>query len=67
MRKKLFALPWCALTRDAVEKRFILDASKEKLENAEGWDEEYARKDLRPSTDSTYATDRTDKPATIRI
>jgi sporulation protein YlmC with PRC-barrel domain len=94
MGKKLFALPWCALTLDAVEKRFILDASKEKLENAEGfdkdhwpsmadpawatqlhsyynvtpyWDEEYARGDLRPSPDSSYATDRTDKPATIRI
>jgi hypothetical protein len=28
MGKKLFALPWGALTLDAAEKRFILDASK---------------------------------------
>ena len=82
------------LRYDAVEKRFILDVSKEKLENAEGfdkdhwpsmadpawatqlhsyynvtpyWHEEYARRDLRPSPDSSYATDRTYKPATIRI
>src|ERR1700694_3957869 len=36
MGGKLFALPWGALTLDAVERRFILDASKEKLANAEG-------------------------------
>jgi sporulation protein YlmC with PRC-barrel domain len=94
MGKKLFALPWGALTLDAVEKRFILDASKEKLENAEGfdkdhwpsmanpalatrlysyynvtpyWREEDSRKDVRRSPDSSYATDPTDRPATIRI
>ena len=37
---KLFALPWTALTLDAAEKRFVLDASKEKLENAEGFDKD---------------------------
>jgi sporulation protein YlmC with PRC-barrel domain len=94
MGKKLFALPWGALTLDAVEKRFILNASREKLENADGfdkdhwpsmadvtwathlhsyynvtpyWDEEYAGRDLRRSADSIYTTERTDKPATIRI
>jgi sporulation protein YlmC with PRC-barrel domain len=94
MGKKLFALPWCALTLDAVEKRFILDVSKEKLEHAEGfdkdhwpsmadpawaaqlhayynvtpyWHEEDAHRDLRRYTDSSDATDRTDRPATIRI
>jgi sporulation protein YlmC with PRC-barrel domain len=94
MGKKLFALPWGALTLDAEEKRFILNASREKLENAEGfdkdnwpsmaeptwaihlhsyynvtpyWNEENAHRDLRRSLDSTYGTDRTDKPATIRI
>jgi len=41
MGKKLFALPWGALTLDAVEKRFIVDASKEKLENAEGFDKDH--------------------------
>jgi sporulation protein YlmC with PRC-barrel domain len=41
MGKKLFALPWGALTLDAVEKRFILDASKERLENAEGFDKDH--------------------------
>jgi sporulation protein YlmC with PRC-barrel domain len=94
MGKKLFALPWGALTLDAVEKRFILDASKETLENAEGfdkdhwpsmadpewathlhsyynvppyWGEEYARREVRRSAGSNYATERTDKPPTIRI
>jgi sporulation protein YlmC with PRC-barrel domain len=41
MGKKLFALPWGALTLDAVEKRFILDVSKEKLENADGFDKDH--------------------------
>jgi sporulation protein YlmC with PRC-barrel domain len=38
---KLFAIPWGALTLDAVEKRFILDTSREKLENAEGFDKDH--------------------------
>ena len=41
MGKKLFALPWGALTPDAVAKRFILDASKETLENAGGFDQDH--------------------------
>jgi sporulation protein YlmC with PRC-barrel domain len=41
MGKKLLALPWGTLTLDAVEKRFILDASKETLENAEGFDKDH--------------------------
>ncbi len=49
---KLFAIPWGALTLDAVEKRFILDTSRGKLENAEGFD-----KDHWPSmADSGWAT-----------
>ncbi|GAA4032984.1 PRC-barrel domain-containing protein [Actimicrobium antarcticum] len=38
MGEKLFAVPWKALTLDTVNKRFILDATKEKLENAPGFD-----------------------------
>lgn len=38
MGEKLFAVPWKALTLDTVNKRFILDASKEKLESAPGFD-----------------------------
>jgi sporulation protein YlmC with PRC-barrel domain len=41
MGKKLFALPWGALTLDAVDKRFILDVSREKLENADGFDKDH--------------------------
>jgi hypothetical protein len=41
MGTKLFALPWGALTLDAGEKRFIFDVSREKLENAEGFDKEH--------------------------
>lgn len=52
MGTKLFAIPWGALTLDAVEKRFILDMSAEKLENAEGFD-----KDRWPSmADPEWAT-----------
>lgn len=40
MGTKLFALPWGALTLDAVDKRFVLDATKDKLENAEGFDKD---------------------------
>lgn len=42
---KLFAIPWEALTLDADDHAFILDVSKEKLENAPGFD-----KDNWPST-----------------
>lgn len=41
MGTKLFALPWEALTLDVHEKRFVLDVSKEKLENAEGFDKDH--------------------------
>ena len=38
---KLFAIPWKALTLDPVEKRFVLDASKERLEAARGFDKDH--------------------------
>ena len=41
MGSKLFAIPWGALTLDAHEHRFVLDVSKEKLENAEGFDKDH--------------------------
>jgi sporulation protein YlmC with PRC-barrel domain len=37
---KLFAVPWSALTLDAKQKRFVLNVTKEKLENAEGFDKD---------------------------
>lgn len=37
---KLFAIPWNAFTLDANEERFVLNVSKEKLENAEGFDKD---------------------------
>ncbi|HEY2864442.1 MAG TPA: PRC-barrel domain-containing protein [Casimicrobiaceae bacterium] len=53
MGAKLFAIPWGALTLDAREHRFILDVSKEKLQNAEGFD-----KDRWPSmADSNWAAE----------
>lgn len=52
MGDKLFALPWNALTLDADHKCFVLDASKERFENAPGFD-----KDHWPSmADSSWAT-----------
>jgi hypothetical protein len=38
---KLFAIPWKALTLDPAEKRFVLDASKERLEAARGFDKDH--------------------------
>ncbi len=35
---KLFAVPWQALALDAENKRFVLNESKERLENAPGFD-----------------------------
>jgi len=40
MGNKLFAVPWQALQLDTVNKRFILDVSKERLENAPGFDKD---------------------------
>lgn len=38
MGKKLFAVPWNALTLDTVNKRFILNIDKERLKDAPGFD-----------------------------
>lgn len=48
---KLFAVPWSALTLDADRKCFVLDAGRDRFENAPGFD-----KDHWPSmADSTWA------------
>ena len=38
---KLFAIPWSALTLDTDNKCFILDVSKERLEQAPGFDKDH--------------------------
>ncbi|GGY68146.1 hypothetical protein GCM10011613_10440 [Cellvibrio zantedeschiae] len=38
--EKLFAVPWKALKLDTENKRFILDVSKERLQNAPGFDKD---------------------------
>lgn len=40
MGEKLFAVPWSALTLDTENKRFTLDVSQERLENAPGFDKD---------------------------
>jgi sporulation protein YlmC with PRC-barrel domain len=40
MGNKLFAIPWEALTLDAVKKEFILHVDKSRLENATGFDKD---------------------------
>jgi hypothetical protein len=37
---KLLAIPWSALDLDTNQRVFVLDAAREKLENAPGFDEE---------------------------
>ncbi|HUY13651.1 MAG TPA: PRC-barrel domain-containing protein [Terriglobia bacterium] len=41
MGDKLFAIPWSALTLNTVEKRFILNADKELLKRAPGFDKDH--------------------------
>jgi sporulation protein YlmC with PRC-barrel domain len=40
MGKKLFAVPWAALTLDTTNKRFVLKVEKEKLTSAPGFDKD---------------------------
>jgi hypothetical protein len=40
MGEKLFAVPWNALTLDTENKRFTLNVSKERLEDAPGFDKD---------------------------
>lgn len=40
MGDKLFAIPWNALTVDTIEKRFVLNVVKERLEMAPGFDKD---------------------------
>lgn len=40
MGEKLFAVPWQALTLDTENKRFVLNAHKEKLKDAPGFDKD---------------------------
>ena len=40
MGDKLFAVPWSALKLDTVNKRFILDIDKKRLEGAPGFDKD---------------------------
>lgn len=40
MGDKLFAVPWQALELDTVNKRFLLDVSKDHLKNAPGFDQD---------------------------
>lgn len=39
--EKLFALPWSALTLDTTRKCFVLDADKERIKNAPGFDKDH--------------------------
>lgn len=53
MGEKLFAVPWSALKLDTINKRFILNVDKERLQNAPGFD-----KDNWPDlADSTLSND----------
>src|SRR6202453_4981154 len=53
MGDRLFAVPWAALKLDTSNKRFTLNATKEQLKNAPGFD-----KDHWPAmADSTWVTD----------
>jgi hypothetical protein len=49
---KLFAVPWDALELDTVNKRFVLDVEKDRLQNAPGFDKD----DWPDMTDRTWAS-----------
>ena len=38
---KLYAIPWSAMTLDADRKRFVLDAAKERFDQAPGFDKDH--------------------------
>jgi hypothetical protein len=40
MGEKLFAVPWAALKLDTINKRFVIDLDKERLQNAPGFDKD---------------------------
>jgi sporulation protein YlmC with PRC-barrel domain len=50
--EKLFAVPWDALELDTVNKRFVLDMEKNRLQNAPGFDKD----DWPDMTDQTWAS-----------
>ena len=56
---KYFAIPWKALEIDENEKQFRLDVSKEKLEQAPGFDKDnwpdFSKTDFRHSIDAHYS------------
>ncbi len=41
MGEKLFAVPWDALKLDTVNKRFVLDVNKDRLDGAPGFDKQH--------------------------
>lgn len=57
---KLFAVPWNALRLDTDNHRFILDADKERLERAEGFDPDnwpdFADREFGTRVHETYGT-----------
>jgi sporulation protein YlmC with PRC-barrel domain len=57
---KLFAVPWGALQLDAENHRFVLDESKERLQNAPGFDKD----DWPDMADRRFATQMYDYYAT---
>ena len=58
---KLFAVPWNALELDADNKRFVLNVSKERLEDAPGFDKDnwpnFADRSLGQQIYDYYSTD----------
>lgn len=62
MGSRLFAVPMSAMKLDTENKRFILDQSKEKLENAPGFDKDdwpdFADESLNESIHSYYGVQR---------
>lgn len=66
MGDKLFAVPWKALTLDTGRKCFVLDASKERLRDAPGFDKDHwpamADQSWARDVHSYYGTDFREDP-----
>ncbi len=54
--EKFFSIPYNALTLDTDRHLFILDVSKEQLENASGFDKDHWPKTNSQAVDKTYRT-----------
>lgn len=66
MGEKLFAVPWAALRLDTVNKRFVLDADKDRLKNAPGLGHHVGERSPAVMCQPSHASSRVDSLMSIQ-